>query len=110
MAVLDQTGEKILLGRNVCCAFVTLKIEEADFGCRKGSPTVASIRWIFFGHSQRNAGFVSCLAGFLEPGETIEEAVQREIWEEAGIRVSDVKYHSAQPWASDIFWPFFVPY
>lgn len=40
----------------------------------------------------------SALAGFVEPGETIEEAVQREIWEEAGVRVRDVSYISSQPW------------
>jgi NAD+ diphosphatase len=40
----------------------------------------------------------SCLAGFLEPGETIEDAVRRETAEEAGIRVGRVRYHSSQPW------------
>jgi len=43
-------------------------------------------------------GMYSCLAGFLEPGETIEDAVRRETWEEAGIRVGRVQYHSSQPW------------
>lgn len=40
----------------------------------------------------------SALAGFVEPGETIEEAVAREIHEEAGVRVRDVKYIASQPW------------
>lgn len=40
----------------------------------------------------------STLAGFVEPGESLEEAVAREVWEEAGIRVGDVHYHSSQPW------------
>jgi len=40
----------------------------------------------------------SALAGFVEPGETIEEAVAREVWEEAGVRVSDVRYLASQPW------------
>ncbi|KAK9055084.1 hypothetical protein SSX86_026164 [Deinandra increscens subsp. villosa] len=40
----------------------------------------------------------SCLAGFLEPGESLEEAVRRETWEEAGIKVGEVVYHSSQPW------------
>ena len=40
----------------------------------------------------------SCLAGFLEPGETIEDAVRREISEEAGIQCTDVRYYKAQPW------------
>lgn len=43
----------------------------------------------------------SCLAGFVEPGENIEEAVRREVFEEAGIRVGSVRYHSTQPWP----WP-----
>lgn len=44
------------------------------------------------------AGVYSCLAGFLEPGETIEAAVRREIWEEAGVRTGRVAYHASQPW------------
>jgi NAD+ diphosphatase len=40
----------------------------------------------------------SALAGFVEPGETIEEAVAREVHEEAGIRVRDVTYLATQPW------------
>ncbi|MBF9197092.1 NAD(+) diphosphatase [Microvirga terrestris] len=40
----------------------------------------------------------SCLAGFLEPGETIEDAVRRETFEEAGIRVGAVRYLASQPW------------
>jgi NAD+ diphosphatase len=43
-------------------------------------------------------GRYSALAGFLEPGESIEEAVAREIFEEAGIRVSEVRYVASQPW------------
>jgi len=43
-------------------------------------------------------GMFSALAGFVEPGETIEEAVAREIREEAGVRVCNVRYHAAQPW------------
>ena len=40
----------------------------------------------------------SALAGFLEPGESIEEAVAREIMEEAGVRVTGVRYIASQPW------------
>ena len=40
----------------------------------------------------------SCLAGFVEPGESLEEAVHREVMEEAGITVRDVTYVSSQPW------------
>jgi NAD+ diphosphatase len=41
----------------------------------------------------------SCLAGFVEPGETLEAAVRREVFEETNIRVGDVKYIASQPWA-----------
>lgn len=40
----------------------------------------------------------SALAGFVEPGESIEEAVAREVYEEAGVRVRDVRYIASQPW------------
>jgi len=43
-------------------------------------------------------GRYSALAGFLEPGESIEAAVARELHEEAGIRVTDVAYVASQPW------------
>lgn len=43
-------------------------------------------------------GRYSALAGFVEPGESIEEAVTREIAEETGVRVSDVRYIASQPW------------
>ena len=43
-------------------------------------------------------GMFSALAGFLEPGESIEEACAREIFEEAGLRTARVRYHSTQPW------------
>ncbi len=43
-------------------------------------------------------GMYSCLAGFLEPGETIEDAVRREIGEEAGIACGTVTYLGCQPW------------
>jgi NAD+ diphosphatase len=44
------------------------------------------------------AGRYSALAGFVEPGESIEEAVAREFKEEAGVAVSEVRYVASQPW------------
>nr|WP_305119049.1 NAD(+) diphosphatase [Tahibacter harae] len=40
----------------------------------------------------------STLAGFVEPGESLEDAVRREVFEEAGVRVDESDYHSSQPW------------
>jgi NAD+ diphosphatase len=51
------------------------------------------------GHAARfPANMYSTLAGFVEPGESLEEAVAREVFEETGIRVGRVEYHSSQPW------------
>lgn len=43
-------------------------------------------------------GRYSALAGFVEPGESVEEAVARELWEEAGLKARDVRYVTSQPW------------
>ena len=45
-----------------------------------------------------DATWYSVLAGFVEPGESLEQAVRREVKEEAGITVGDVRYDSSQPW------------
>ena len=43
-------------------------------------------------------GRYSTIAGFVEPGESLEDAVQREVLEETNIEVHDIEYHSSQPW------------
>ena len=43
-------------------------------------------------------GRYSTIAGFVEPGESLEDSVRREVYEETNIRVGDVTYHSSQPW------------
>jgi len=48
--------------------------------------------------SEWPAGMYSTIAGFVEPGESLECAVEREVMEETGIKVADVRYHSSQPW------------
>lgn len=48
--------------------------------------------------ARSRSGFYSCLAGFIDQGESIEEAVMREVKEEAGLMVDNVVYHSSQPW------------
>ena len=49
-------------------------------------------------HSRLPAGVYSTLAGFVEPGESIEQTVVREVWEEAGVVVDSVAYRGSQPW------------
>ena len=48
--------------------------------------------------ARSNSTFYSCLAGFMDQGESIEEAVKREVREESDIQVGLVQYHSSQPW------------
>ena len=44
------------------------------------------------------SGMFSCLAGFVEPGETLEHAVRREVMEEGGLAIGDVEFRGSQPW------------
>jgi NAD+ diphosphatase len=44
------------------------------------------------------SGVYSVIAGFVEPGETLEECVEREVLEEVGIRLKDIRYFGSQPW------------
>lgn len=54
---------------------------------------------ILLGRAERfPAGMYSTLAGFVEPGETLEETVKREVFEETGITVGKVRYVASQPW------------
>jgi NAD+ diphosphatase len=44
------------------------------------------------------AGMYSALAGFVEPGETLEQCLAREVEEEVGVRIADIRYFASQPW------------
>lgn len=48
--------------------------------------------------SRHGSTYFSCLAGFIEPGETAEEAVSREVYEETGIQIKNIRYVKSQPW------------
>ncbi len=48
--------------------------------------------------TQFQAGLFSCLAGFVEPGETLEQAICREVHEEVGLEVTELRYFGSQPW------------
>ncbi len=61
---------------------------------RNGRPP----RCLLGNNTKMPAGVYSTLAGFVEPGESLEEAVVREVEEEAGVTVSDVVYMGSQPW------------
>lgn len=67
-------------------------------------PAVIMLVWredrALLGHNHRFplVRMYSTLAGFVEPGESFEEAVAREVFEESGVRVGRVTYHSSQPW------------
>lgn len=53
---------------------------------------------ILLGENARRPGYFSCVAGYIGVGETAEEALAREVWEETGRRVSDIVYAGSQPW------------
>jgi len=70
---------------------VIMLVEQAP---RDGLPA----RCLLGHHRRMEAGRFSTLAGFVEPGESLEEAVRREVMEEVGIEVGAVSYQGSQPW------------
>ena len=63
-------------------------------------------------HPRHKTGMYTVIAGFVEVGETLEECVTREIYEETGIKVSNIRYQASQPWAfpSNIMTGFLADY
>lgn len=98
------------------CSACGVRSEPADAGWRRACPACGTFHFprtdpvvimlilsgdnVLVGRSPGwPEGMYSLLAGFVEPGETIEAAVRREVFEEAGIRVGPVDYLASQPWA-----------
>ena len=63
-----------------------------------GMLTVGNANLLLAHGTRFPSGRYSVLAGFVEPGESLEEAVERELFEEVGIRVRDIRYFGSQPW------------
>ena len=94
-----------------CGGATTLKTEERSRVCPacrltfypKISPAVMALvrrgSEILLGRSPHfPPGMYSALAGFVEPGETLEQCIAREVFEEVGVSVSNVRYFASQPW------------
>jgi NAD+ diphosphatase len=60
--------------------------------------TDADDRLLLGSNAAWETGRYSLLAGFVEPGESLEDAVRREVWEESGVRVEEPEYLGSQPW------------
>lgn len=101
--------------RRTYCSNCAAKLEMADAGYRRHCPgcgmdhfprtdpvVIMVVRHrgsILLGRqSSWKPGMYSALAGFVEPGETIEDAARREVFEESGVRVGAVRYVTSQPW------------
>lgn len=101
--------------RHRFCAQCGMATEPADGGYRRTCPrckaehfprtdpavimlVTAGERCLLGRNKRFTGGHYSTLAGFVEPGESIEEAVRREVYEEVRVRVGTVRYFASQPW------------
>lgn len=103
-------------GRHPICAVCGTRSDIVEAGAARRCPSCSTMHFprtdpavimlvvdvndrCLLGHnSARPSGWFSTLAGFVEPGESPEHAVAREVMEEAGIEVDDVTYAGSQPW------------
>jgi NAD+ diphosphatase len=105
--------------RHPCCPICGTQTHEADAGWTRKCPNDASVHFprtdpavimlitagaggddlaLLGRNPQWAPGRFSTLAGFVEPGESLEAAVAREVFEEVGVQVNDVRYVASQPW------------
>jgi NAD+ diphosphatase len=101
--------------RHRCCGVCGTSLQTVDAGHRKLCPNcqaehfprtdpaiivlVTHGEYALLAHSHKYPpGRYSTLAGFVEPGESLEAAVRREMFEEAGVTLRRIDYHSSQPW------------
>lgn len=81
-ATVDPKRERMLLGRNV----------------RPPDDWLVAELTVLLSQKRFPPKFYSVISGFIEPGESLEDAIKREMWEETGVEVLSVHYHSSQPW------------
>ncbi len=116
LAILSQAKGMIEWhSRHTFCSRCGARTETTEAGTKRVCPLCAAEHFprtdpaviMLATHGERcllarnanwTADFYSCLAGFMEPGESIEEAVRRELFEEAGVVAGAVRYFASQPW------------
>ena len=97
--VCGATLELLALGHRAKCMNPACALEHFP---RVDPAMIVIVSWqdrcLLGSQSSWSQGRYSTLAGFVEPGESLEDAVRREVFEEAGVRVGACHYHSSQPW------------
>jgi NAD+ diphosphatase len=89
----DRAGHLRRCTRRVCDHFIFPRIDPAVIVLVEHGD-----RCLLGRQPQWEAGRYSTIAGFVEPGEALEDAVRRELLEETGVDVGQITYHSSQPW------------
>ena len=89
----DAAGNSRICMNNDCCRVIFPRVDPAIIVLVSDGD-----RCLLGRQASWPEGRYSTVAGFVEPGESLEDAVRREVYEETNIRVSTVSYHSSQPW------------
>jgi NAD+ diphosphatase len=92
-SITDLVGPDFAL-ECASCGFVTFpRIAPAVLALVEDGPRCVLARGTAY-----QAGMFSCLAGFVAPGETLEQAIRREVVEEVALEITDLRYFGSQPW------------